>query len=386
MKNAKNLFNLEKDIVYLNCAAYSPLLNTVISKGKAGLELKSNPQNIVPEFDFFDHSDQIRTSLNILLNGFDPQDFAIIPAVSYGMAVVAKNVFRIPNIKSKKEILIVGEEFPNNILTFEKAALEHNLALINLECDIFLEDWNQKLLANISELTALVVVPNVHWIYGYKFDLESISIKCKACGALLIIDGTQSIGALPFDIQKIKPDALISAGYKWLMGPHSLGIAYFGEFFHEGEPIEETWFNRENSHIFSDLLKYERKYKPRAQRFNMGEYSHFIQTPMLVAGLQQIIDWTPEFIQTYTKTISAESIKKLLDLGCKILPENQRASHLFAVLLPDFVDLDGLFELLKEQKIYISRRGKYLRVSPHVYNLESDLIKLTNTIIDFCKL
>ena len=59
----------------------------------------------------------------------------------------------------------------------------------------------------------------------------AIRKKTKKVGALLIIDGTQSVGALPFNIKKINPDALICAGYKWLMGPYGIGLAYYNEVF-----------------------------------------------------------------------------------------------------------------------------------------------------------
>ena len=60
----------------------------------------------------------------------------------------------------------------------------------------------------------------VHWADGTIFDLEKIRKKTKEVGALLIVDGTQSVGAMPFDVNKIKPDALVCAAYKWLMGPY----------------------------------------------------------------------------------------------------------------------------------------------------------------------
>ena len=68
----------------------------------------------------------------------------------------------------------------------------------------------------------------VHWADGTIFDLEKIREKTNKVGAMLIIDGTQSIGTMPFDLKKVKPDALICAAYKWLMGPYGFGVAYYG--------------------------------------------------------------------------------------------------------------------------------------------------------------
>ena len=42
-------------------------------------------------------------------------------------------------------------------------------------------------------------------------------------------------------------NVLVCAGYKWLMGPYSLGVAYYGKSFNNGIPIEENWINRKIS-------------------------------------------------------------------------------------------------------------------------------------------
>ena len=96
--------------------------------------------------------------------------------------------------------------------------------------------WNQAILDSIDEKTALIALPELHWADGTRFDLKNISKKGHSYGARLIIDGTQSIGASPFDVMDIRPDALICAGYKWLTGPYSLGLAYFGPIFDNGTP------------------------------------------------------------------------------------------------------------------------------------------------------
>ena len=82
-------------------------------------------------------------------------------------------------------------------------------------------------------------------------------------GAQLVIDGTQSVGALPINVQELQPDALICAGYKWLMGPYSIALAYYGPYFDQGEPLEEGWINRYGSEDFTNLVQYQDRYQPR---------------------------------------------------------------------------------------------------------------------------
>ena len=106
---------------------------------------------------------------------------------------------------------------------------------------------------------------------------------------MVVVDGSQSVGALPFDIDVIKPDALIVAAYKWMLGPYSIAYGYYGPFFDGGVPVEESWMNRSNSSQFSKLTEHESGYRALAQRYNMGEFSEFIHAPMLESAVDFLI-------------------------------------------------------------------------------------------------
>jgi selenocysteine lyase/cysteine desulfurase len=103
-------------------------------------------------------------------------------------------------------------------------------------------------------------------------------------------------------------DALICAAYKWLLGPYSIGLAYYGEAFESGKPIEDSWLNRLNAEDFTKLTSYEDSYRSGAARYSMGENSNFILLPMLHKALDQIQEWGVPTIQDY----STELIQPLI--------------------------------------------------------------------------
>ena len=117
-------------------------------------------------------------------------------------------------------------------------------------------EWNERLLDAIDSRTAIVALGHVHWTDGTKFELVAAGARAREVGAALVVDGTQSVGAMPFDVAAIQPDVLVCATYKWLMGPYSLGFAYLAPRFDEGEPLEETWIGRAGSDNFKDLVRY----------------------------------------------------------------------------------------------------------------------------------
>ena len=373
----KQLFDLEDGIIYLNGAAYSPLMKEVVEEGKKSINLKARPYQIVPKTHFFDSVDEVRELLKIMINADDKDEIAMIPAVSYGLAIVAANLHRWPAIEKKKSILLIEHEFPNDFYAFQRSAEQLNLEIVTIPKS---EDYNSAILSSLNEEVAMIVLPHVHWITGYLFDLETISLKCKDNGIMLVIDGTQSVGAFPFDVNKIKPDALIVATYKWLMGPYGQGFAYFSSFFHDGIPVEESWINRKSSENFAGLLNYESAYRPKAQRYNVGEYSQFIQIPMLKVALSQILKWGPDNIQKYCSKITEHSLKNLMDAGLHLASEKQRVNHLFSLQFKNQDEASKAYNFVSENRISVSLRGNCIRVSPYLYNTADEIETLFSLI------
>jgi selenocysteine lyase/cysteine desulfurase len=227
----------------------------------------------------------------------------------------------------------------------------------------------------------LVALGNVHWADGTRFDLVEIRKRTREVGALLVIDGTQSVGALPFNVKQIQPDALVCGGYKWLMGPYSLGLAYYGEYFDSGKPVEENWINRLHSEDFAALVNYESEYQPGALRYEMGEHSNFVLVPMLLEALKQINQWKPKAIQQYTAAITKKPIQLLKAAGFWVEDEKFRGHHLFGIRLPESKSIDLIKTRIRKDKIAVSFRGNAIRVSPHLYNNEADLLKLVKAVI-----
>ena len=128
-------------------------------------------------------------------------------------------------------------------------------------------DWTSALLEAIGDRTAIVAAAHCHWTDGSIIDLEQVSKQCRRHGAALVLDITQSGGAWPFDVEVVRPDFLICACYKWLLGPYTLGFLYVDEKWHGGEPLEYNWIARDGSENFSGLVDYRDAYQPGAQRF-----------------------------------------------------------------------------------------------------------------------
>ncbi|WP_338869324.1 aminotransferase class V-fold PLP-dependent enzyme [Spirosoma sp. SC4-14] len=380
-------FSLPEGLHYLNCATRAPLSQVVEQAGYEAIRRETNPFGLRPD-DFFSGAIRVRELFSELINNPDPDRVAVIPSVSYGMAVVARNLPNKPGIRRGQTILLVGAEFPSDVYAWDEVCRELGLQIRTIDMPTEFPKgplWNEQILDAIGPDTALVVVPPVHWMYGIRFDLETIAQRVREVGAWLAIDGTQAVGALPFSLATIRPDALICAGYKWLMGPYSMGLAYYGSAFDDGIPLEESWMNRLDSNLFHRLTDYQPAYRPKAYRYNVGEHTHFVLMPMLEAALTQLLNWTPERIQAYDQELMKDAWPALEKLGCRVEPINSnqgRSCHLVGLWLPDHADPMAVQQALLARKVSVSARARVLRIAPHLYNTPDDVDALVGVLTE----
>lgn len=368
----KDFFNIPDEITYLNCAYMSPLANSVMAAGFAGVRRKSMPWEVKPQ-DFFEDAERLRTLFAKLVDA-SADDVALVPSASYGIAIAANNI----DIQEKDEIIVLDEQFPSNYYQWVEVVKTHgaNLRTIRRQQS---QDWTSAILDAIGEKTKIVALPNVHWTDGRIIRLQKISAKCREYGAKLILDVTQSLGALPLSVDEIKPDFLVCSAYKWLLGPYSVAYLYVSPEYHAGKPIEHNWQNRAESEKFSGLVNYKENFQPGARRFDVGERSNFGLLPSAIAALKLILDWKVENIQGTIKQITDSISEKMQEIGLSVPATNQRAAHMLGVRFPEKLP-EGIAEKLAGENIFVSTRGNAIRIAPHIYNNEEDVFKLIKVL------
>ena len=375
----QQLFDIPEDICYLNTASLSPSFKAVEAAGIEAILQKSRPY-LIPSSDFFEPVIELKKRFAQLIELDDYERVASIPSVSYGIATVASNI----KLKPGDTVILMQEQFPSNYYSWKKLTDKYQAHLKIVEAPKTQINraklWNESILEAIDASTAVVAMGHIHWSSGVLFDLQAIRAKTLKHKALLIIDGSQSIGALPFSIKEIQPDALICAGYKWLFGPYGCGYAYYGSYFDHGEPLEENWTNRLDSHKLHDLTQYQSEYKPYANRYVVGESGSFIHVKMQLEALKQVLLWTPKEVQDYCMAISTDAVAELRSLGCYIEADAYRSHHLFGLKLPEAVDIKRFKKNLSEQNIFVSFRGEYVRLSCHFFNTKKDFEKFVNCL------
>lgn len=374
----REMFSLPEELHYLNCAYMGPLSKATQAAGVSGVGVKAVPVTISSE-DFFAPAETLRSLMGQLVNA-SPERVALITAVSYGVALLDHNL----KLASAQNVVMPAEEFPSNVYSWMDRCRKTGAALRQVPRPMDTrhpgDRWTQALLDAIDADTALVTLTAVHWTDGTRFDLERIGKKAREAGALFVVDGTQSVGALPFDFESVQPDALLCTGYKWLLGPYGLGLMVFGDRLMELEPLEMNWINRHASEDFSQLINYQENFQSGARRYDFGERSNPITLPMLISSLQQVLDWGVENIQEYTVHLGETLDDALAGSPFMVAAKEDRVGHIFGIRLPDAGKIERVMEILQERGVHVSLRGTSVRVSPNIYNTPRDIQALADAL------
>lgn len=369
LSNQRQLFELPSGSIYLNCASLSPLLKSVRIAGYETMARRSNPAS-VKNSDWFEPVEELRELLGKIIN-CSAENIAVIPAVSYGMAVAARNI----SLDAGKSILLLDKEFPSNYYIWQELAAQSG-ALLTIVTRSGEETWTEAVTRNINENTGLISIPNCHWTDGSILDLELISQQARKVQAKLVIDASQSLGAYPLDIARIKPDFLVSTGYKWQLGAYGLGYLYADPVYGErGVPLEFSWLNKLGAEDFASLVEYRSAFRKGARRFDMGESSSFVNVAMAIAALKQVLEWKVPDIQESIAVMTKKIEEETIAMGLQTANSSHRVGHFLGVYFPE-EKIRPLQAKLADNKISVGFRGSSVRVSPHLYNDMAEIEKL----------
>lgn len=372
LPSQRHLFDIPADVTYLNCAFMAPALRSVLAAGEHGVRRKAHPWGITPP-DFFSELEEVRALFGRIA-GCSAEHVAVIPSASYGMAVATRNV----PLRAGQRVLLLAESFPSIVYPWRERAAEVGAEIVMLprpEDD----DWTEALLDAIDERTGVAALPQCHWTDGGLVDLVAVGARLREVGAALVIDATQSLGALPIPLAGVRPDFLVAAGYKWLLGPYSVGYLYAAEHHLEGRPVEYNWMARRGAEDFAGLVQYRDEFRPGARRFDVGEAANFALLPMARAALGQILEWGVETIHATLCEMTAYLATEASALGLRSADGAYRAGHFLGLRFPAGAP-QGLLADLQADQVYVSLRGSALRVSPHLYNDRADLDRLLDRL------
>jgi cysteine desulfurase/selenocysteine lyase len=368
-------FEIE-NATYLNLAGQSPMPKVAHRAVQASLELKKFP-HLIPDSAFFDLPNRIRASIGKVI-GANPREIALTTGASTGLSAVALGL----TWKPGDEVITAKGEFPLQYTTWKPMEEREGIVLkVVAPRDKFITA--DDLIAALTPKTRVVSVSHVRFENGSMLDAPKLAAACHAQGVLLLLDVSQSCGAVPMDVATLGADFLVSAGYKWLLGPFGTGFFWAkSEHIAMMRPAPFYWMAMGGADNFAAMATAEPQPGGDAKRWDAAETANYFNHSALEASVEFVLRAGPEMVAMHNH--------KLINLMYERLPKDrcvptspldpaQRGPYgCFAARSPEATA--SLYERLCKENIVTSLREGNIRVSPHLYNAERDIDRLISVI------
>ena len=357
----RDLFELPREVCYLDAAAWAPLPRPVRQAGEHGMLAKTQPWDHLPHRDA-GLAERARAAAAALI-GAAVDDVAIVGAVSHGMATAALNL----HPARGGRLLRVTDEFPSHRLPWNRLAAEHGLVVEEVARPHD-GDWTAALLAAIHRPgalpLALATLSPLHWSDGTVMDLDQLAPAVRQAGGALVIDATQAVGAVPIDVARLQPDFLAFPTYKWVLGPYSLAFLYAAPHRQDGVPLEANNGNQAQL---------------GARRYDKGECRDPLLLPMATAGMELVAGWGVAAVSARLRGLTDRFVEGAEALGLTAAPRALRSPHILGLRVPGGMPA-GLIEALRSERVFVSDRLGMLRISPHVWADDGDVARCLSAL------
>lgn len=361
--------HLRNGILWMNHAAISPL-NT---RTKATIDryLLNRSEGTIDDFpQIVEISRHAKEQVGRLINA-SPKRIGFVNSTSEGLNILANGI----DWKKGDRILLNDIEFPANVVPFlnlKRLGVEIDFVK-NVDGEILIDDLE----AAITPRTRLLSISFVQFLSGYKSDLAAVGRLCKAKNIIFCVDAIQGIGSAPIDAADAQIDFLACSGHKWMMGMMGIGFIYLTEAMQE-QLLQQNMGWTSNRDHFSDFFNYRIDLDDSARRYEngaqnnagiaaMGESAALLNEagiPAIHRHLLQLTDVIFDFAERNRIPIwTPREHRKRAGIVTMVLPNAQR-----------------VFEQLHEQKIIVSIREGKIRISPHFYNTEEEVLRVCTAV------
>lgn len=362
-------------VVYLDCAYQGPFPRTTVERIHQAIELKSRPDRLkAPEY--FGLPDRVRTRL-ARLTGVDASEIALTTSATQGIGIAAAGLPLGPG----DEVVVASTNFPSNLFTWLHLRRKGvSVKVIKPAQDDVTVD---QVAAALTPRTRVLALDWVSYSTGYRIDLAAFGSLIHERGGILVVDGTQGVGANELDLHALPVDLMACAAYKMLLGPYGTGFAYIAcELLNRLDLAVVNWYSVKGAEDFDALPSEEFGLIDDARKFDAGETGNFINLHGLDASLEFVESATIRGINNHCRRLLQRLAEGLHAQGYRLsaasLPGHESSILAFhASTRPATAELH---RKLAAQHVEVSLRGGMIRVSPHLYNDQSDVDRLLEVV------
>lgn len=376
--NVRELFPHTSSITYFNAAAVGPFSTPVQEAVEEHVRMRVKSEKDDSHIAY-GTADELREIYGRLI-GAEPRHIGLGANTTFGLNLAA---YGLP-MKTGDEILVSDIEFPAAVYTAKAAAVARGLTVkfvksVDRRFDI--DEFRRA----ITPRTRMLMISFVQFFNGYKNDLETIGKICKEHGIFLVVDGIQGMGVEEIDVRSLGVDIFASGCQKWMLSPQGCGFFYVSDEVRDRiTPPFMSWVGADWKMKYTDLFHYDRPYFESARRFEMGYYA-VLNFMGMRAAVQTFSDLGIAAIQRHNHALIDRLVDYIRGNSYFRITSTLESKYRSSMFTFTCTDLEALHKELLHRRIILVRREGSIRVSVHLYNNESDIDRLIETMADFSR-
>ena len=367
----KEWFPIE-DATYLNFAAHAAIPRMALNAVQASVAAKRRP-HIVDDHSFFSIARSLRQSLATLI-GANQDDIALTSGAGAGLATIAYAL----KWSAGDEVIIAGGEFPAHYATWKPMEAREGIKVqIAHPQGEYIQSGD--LIAAMTPRTRVISVSQVRFDDGSILDASSLAEACQRNGTLLVLDVSQSCGAVPMDVRSLGADFLVCAGYKYLLSPWGTGFLWMkpqnADFL---QPGPYNWLSQDVE-SFARLNYVNPRPARTLSRWDAAEASSIYNFNLTVmeASLKFVLNATPTLIHDHNQALISYFFERLPD-GYRLASPRQASQRgVFGCIEVGSRSItESLYQTLRDERFVVALREGRIRVAPHLLNSTQDMDRL----------
>lgn len=371
MRNYRQEFSDFSPLVYLDCSYQGPFPRATVDRIHRAIELKTHPDRL-KALEYFGLPKRVRACIARLTGAADTE-IALTSSATQAIGIAAAGL----PFAAGDEVVVASSNFPSNLFTW--LHLRRKEVTVKVIHPAGGEVTLDQVAAEVTPRTRVLALDWVNYASGYRIDLAAFGALIHAQGGILVVDGTQGVGANELDLHALPVDLMACAAYKWLLGPYGTGFAYVARDLLDKLDLPViNWYSVEGADDFDSLPMDEFRLIHDARVFDSGETGNFINLHALEASLEFVEGVTIRTVNAHCRALLHRLQAGLLAFGYKLsaasLPGHESTILCFQASTTELTA--ELHRKLSANHIAVSLRQGMIRVSPYLYNDEADIDRM----------
>jgi cysteine desulfurase/selenocysteine lyase len=360
------------DATYLNFAAHAAIPRVALNAVRLSAEAKMRP-HIVDDQTFFSVAASLRQTLATLI-GASPDEVALTSGAGAGLAAIAYAL----KWSDGDEVICSRGEFPVQYATWKPMEAREGIKVqIAVPQGQFVQ--SDDLVAALTPRTRVVSVSHVRFDDGSMLDVSSLAAACKRNGTLLVLDVSQSCGAVPMNVRTLGADFIVCAGYKYLLSPWGTGFLWMRkENLDSLRPGPYNWLSQ-GVESFAHLNYVDPEPAPTLSRWDSAEAASIYNFNLTVmeASAKFVLEAGPSLIRDHNQALIDYFFERLPE-GYRLASPRQASQRgVFGCIeARSRGDTEFLYQMLREERFVVALREGKIRVAPHLLNSTQDIDRL----------